>query len=335
MPVERVATMFKRFVPLAALLGLGGWYVYTHYDIRGLDFLEGTSDARPTAAGAAEGEARLPPPDRERQTIRIASFNAGPLDRSKLANRLVAGHLVRTIRQFDAIGLQDIRADGPALLGELLEQVNADGRHYAMASTPSRARVRGEPMCAVLFDKAVLQIDPSTVCLVEDPAGRLRHRPLVAAFRARGPEPSTAFTFTLINAWTSPDRAAQELDFMDDVFRAVRDDGRNEDDIILLGSLYADARRLEHWYHYLNLAAAINSTPTTTRGTHVADNLVFDRRATIEYTGRAEVFDLMAELELTAEQALEVSEHRPVWAEFSVYEGGPESRFAGAIIPAH
>ncbi len=32
--------------------------------------------------------------------------------------------------------------------------------------------------------------------------------------------------------------------------------------------------------------------------------------------------DLMREYNLTMEQALEVSDHLPIWAEFSIYENG-------------
>jgi deoxyribonuclease-1-like protein len=52
------------------------------------------------------------------------------------------------------------------------------------------------------------------------------------------------------------------------------------------------------------------------------DNLVFDGRATSEFTGRSGVLDLMVEYGLSEEQALEVSDHFPVWAEFSVFESG-------------
>ena len=46
--------------------------------------------------------------------------------------------------------------------------------------------------------------------------------------------------------------------------------------------------------------------------------------ATSEYMGRWGVFDLMAEYGLTRDEALRVSDHLPVWAEFSVYEAtGP------------
>ncbi len=62
--------------------------------------------------------------------------------------------------------------------------------------------------------------------------------------------------------------------------------------------------------------------PTTVRGTQLLDNILLDRRATCEFTGRVEVVDMMREFELTMPEAREVSEHLPVWAEFSAYEGG-------------
>jgi deoxyribonuclease-1-like protein len=52
------------------------------------------------------------------------------------------------------------------------------------------------------------------------------------------------------------------------------------------------------------------------------DNIVFDRRATTEFTGRWGVVDLAKEFGLTQQAALEVSDHCPVWAEFRAYEGG-------------
>ena len=66
---------------------------------------------------------------------------------------------------------------------------------------------------------------------------------------------------------------------------------------------------------------------TNTRRTKSYDNILLDARNTTEYTGRSGVFDLMAEFGLTTEQALEVSDHMPVWAEFSVFESG-----SGAVI---
>jgi deoxyribonuclease-1-like protein len=50
-----------------------------------------------------------------------------------------------------------------------------------------------------------------------------------------------------------------------------------------------------------------------------------------EHTGQWGVFDLLSEFGLTMEQALKVSDHLPVWAEFSAYEAGvgPVARAEG------
>ena len=60
------------------------------------------------------------------------------------------------------------------------------------------------------------------------------------------------------------------------------------------------------------------------------DSIIFDGRATTEFTGRWGVVDLMQEFRLRRQAALEVSDHCPVWAEFSVYEGGSAPIVAGA-----
>ncbi len=319
--------MLKRLIFLVPVAAVAGWYVLTHYELKGLEGLGFPSNS---ANRAAQGDstADLPPPAQGNRTIRIATFNADPLDPPKLANRMVAGHLVSVVRRFDIVALQNIQSEGTGLLSQLIEQVNADGRHFQFAVGPAESGLRDQPYSAFVYDMSTVEIDPSTVCLVDDPLKRLRHRPLVAAFRTRGPQPSDAFTFTLINVRTSLDRAAQELELMDDVYRAVRDDGRNEDDVILLGNLNADESKLLEWQQTVNLAWAIARTPSTMRGTWPADNILFDRRATIEYTGRSGVFDVMRELDLTVDQAAELSDHLPVWAEFSVYEGGEAGRVA-------
>ena len=67
---------------------------------------------------------------------------------------------------------------------------------------------------------------------------------------------------------------------------------------------------------------------------HAADRavrqLVFQLSATSEYAGRSGVFDFMREYNLTLEQALQVSDHLPVWAEFSVLEGGDQPAVVAA-----
>ena len=51
-------------------------------------------------------------------------------------------------------------------------------------------------------------------------------------------------------------------------------------------------------------------------------NILFPTRATDEFTGRAGVVDFLRQLNLSYDQALQVSSSMPIWAEFTAYEGG-------------
>jgi hypothetical protein len=68
--------------------------------------------------------------------------------------------------------------------------------------------------------------------------------------------------------------------------------------------------------------------PTNTRGNKTYDNILFDGRSTVEYTGQSGVGNVQAVFGLGEEQALEVSDHLPIWATFSALEGGNQPQYA-------
>ena len=145
---------------------------------------------------------------------------------------------------------------------------------------------------------------------------------MVARFRVRGVPADKAFTFNLVDIHTDPDETATELDALADVFVGVQRNGSGEDDVILLGDLNVDEYHLGRLGQLPNIGHAITGVTTNTRRDKMYDNIVFDRRATTEYTGKWGVLDLMKEFDLTEKAALEVSDHCPVWAEFSMFESG-------------
>jgi hypothetical protein len=319
---------------LSAVVG-GGYYAYTHYEIRGLENLQFQPRGAKTGQDASFDVSGFlaPVPEKAgseplRPRIRIATFNLGPLDHKKMAKRHVVGSLVKLIRKFDVVAVQDIRSQNHGLLLELVEEVNVEGRQYDVVVSPDVGRRPIQQYCAYLYDKDVIYMDPGTVYSVTDEEGSFRRAPLVTSFAARGPDPAQAFTFTLVNVHVDRDRAVAELNILDDAFRAVRDDGRGEDDVILLGHLALDEQSLGELGELPRITSAVSRVPTTTRGTRMADNLIFDRLATAEFTGRADVVDVLRELNLSMQEALEISDHLPVWAEFSVYEGGYPARVA-------
>jgi hypothetical protein len=304
---------------LLIALGLGGWYFFSRYEIAGLEGVK--IRPRDRAAAASDDPNRLPP-DQLKPAIRAATIDFAPLDAGKLARPNLSGRIAQIIRQFDLVALQHVDARDPELLVLLREQLNAGGRNYDFAAPPPSARAAAADYGALVFDADRVQLDRSSVELVDNRGGLFRQPPLVAAFRARGPATREAFTFRVVNAQVAPERAAAELELLAKVFRAVRDQRSGEDDVILLGALESDDRRLGALAALPHATCAVSGVPTTTRGDRRTDNILFDRAATAEFTGRSGVYDFVRELDLSLPEALELSGHLPVWAEFSVYEGG-------------
>ncbi|HEY4759171.1 MAG TPA: endonuclease/exonuclease/phosphatase, partial [Thermoguttaceae bacterium] len=312
---------------LIALLGFGGYVVVnykfeTHYENGKFSHIKISPRGSRLETGP-EFSAFEPSARALRPTFRIATFSLGGLDENKLGTLRISDVLVHLLPRFELIALEGVRGKNQGVLVRLVEQINAaSGRQYDFATCPTQKRDGIEHYSAFVFDRTALEIDRSMLHFVEDPLGRFRHKPLVGAFRVRGLDPAQAFTFTLVAVETNPDQPAVELDLLADVYRTLRDDGRNEDDIIMLGDFQADESHLGRLGNFLGITAAIMNAPTTVRGTQLVDNILFERRATGEFTGRAEVVDMMREFELTIEQAQEISEHLPVWTEFGAYEGG-------------
>jgi hypothetical protein len=260
-----------------------------------------------------------------RPTIRIGTFHLGRFDEAKAANQQIANVLSHVLSQFDLVAVQGIRGRNQGVLLRLAEQISAaSGKHYAAITSPAQQSDGVEHYSAFLFDRDRIEVDPTTVRFVEDSLGRFRFKPLIGWFRTRGPDPSVAFTFYLINVEndSDPTRTPLELDLLAEVYRKVRDRQPREDDVILLGDLETDDQHLGALGKLLDVGPLLSGVPTTVRGTQLLDNILLNHRTTSEFTGRIEVVDLVRDFGLTIPGALEISEHLPVAAEFSVYENG-------------
>lgn len=272
--------------------------------------------------------AYVPLPNRTRDAVRVASFNIQVFGEQKLSDQAVVDVLLKTLRSFDIIAIQEVRSERQDLLPRFVEMLNQTGGHYDFAIGPRLGRSNSKEQYAYIFDAASIEIDRGSLYTVDDPDDLLHREPFVAGFRVRGLPPEQAWTFTLVNIHTDPDEVQRELSVLDDVFRAVRNDGRFEDDIILLGDLNADSAHLGELGQVPYLTKAIVGQPTNTRHTHGYDNILFDSRATTEFTGRVGIVDLMRDFNLSEADALRVSDHLPIWAEFSLREGGDPGRVA-------
>ncbi len=310
---------------ITAALGGGGYVFLQNFKIEGLQDL--TVVPRDAATDNYGQNVSLPDVERTAGTIRIASFNIQVFGEKKMSKPRERGLLAEIIRQFDVVAIQEIRSKQD-ILPQFVDVINSSGRHYDYVIGPRLGRTSSKEQYAFIFDTASIEIDRTSLYTVADPDDRLHREPLVGWFRVRGPPPDQAFTFSLVDIHTDPDETRTELDALAAVFRAVRDDGRGEDDVIILGDLNVDDHHLGLLGQLPQIHWAISGVATNTRGDKLYDNLVFSRAATSEYTGRWGVFDMIRQFNLTVDEALEVSDHMPVWAEFNLFEGGQGGRVA-------
>jgi endonuclease/exonuclease/phosphatase family metal-dependent hydrolase len=254
------------------------------------------------------------------ETIRIASFNIQVFGNTKASKPYVMQDLADIINQFDVVAIQEIRSQDEYLIPNFVQLVNRSGRRFDHVIGPRIGITTSKEQYVYLFDTQRVEVDHQSVYTVSDPDGLLHREPLVATFRTRGVDPDKAFTFTLINMHTDPDIAAQEMDVLAEVYRVVRRSSRGEDDIILLGDFNVDDRHLGRLGQLPGILPLIAGVWTNTRQSRQYDNLIIHRPSTTEYSGRSGVFDFMRFKNRSLKQALQVSDHFPVWAEFSVYE---------------
>lgn len=233
-------------------------------------------------------------------------------------------------RRYDIIALQGTKSIGANAAISLVEQMNSIEATHTTGLRPSYRLLVDQPQSsvgsnstrlAIIFDEAAVILDDNRWYQVRDPDDILVHKPMVAWFRARGVPTDQAFTFSLANVQLDPQRPDRELRYISELFRAIRDDGRGEDDVIIAGNFNSGDRGLAPIQQKSGLTWVISGTPTNTNRTAQFDNIVFNPAATVEFTKRGGVFDFMKHYNLRLASAKQISTHLPVWAEFNLQEG--------------
>jgi len=260
-------------------------------------------------------------------SIRVASFHVQALGAAKLAKPHVFEMLVRVLRRFDVVALQGIQSNRDDILPIIVERLNQSGRNYDYLIGPRVGRSAPLEQFAYIFDTQRLETDRYQLYTVDDPEDLISREPLVAWFRTKGHAADHAFTFSMINVRIDPTFAERERQLLPGLVSAVQNDGRGEDDWILLGDFVGgDAELFPLTKQGARLA--LIGIPTNVEGNYMLDEIAFSGPATVEFNGKVGVYDFLRQYNLSLEQALEVSDHLPIWAEFSTLEGAEPGRIA-------
>lgn len=344
-----------RLFLLAGLAG-AGYYLYTHYRLERQDgrvvvsWKEQTSDA----AGPSVQAVSVSGTQTDRPYIRIATVNLDPGQGRRTGREYPVELLSESLREFDLIALQGIRAEHHRFLLDLVEWMNRKAPLFDFA-VDSEVSQGGIPRYnAFIFQTRTIETDLRNLFTVDIADKGFRYRPLIGHFRVRGPQPADAFTFCLINAYIPMDclednqipvsetrEALREMDTMVEVFKTAEKAVPKEDDVIIVGGL-----TMSPWYgsgvsgfdkwdpEVLDASVKkgliipnLDRTLSLSTARSVAvGNFFLRRKATVEYTGRSDVEDLPPSEEGSARI------RQFAWAEFYSREGAPRVA-AGANHP--
>lgn len=99
----------------------------------------------------------------------------------------------------------------------------------------------------------------------------------------------------------------------------------------MLGDFNASDKRIRGHHRLGKLPGVVplvRDVFSNTRQNELYDNLVVHQPSSTEYAGRSGIFNFAQAFNLSPAEAEQVSDHFPVWAEFSAYERDYTGRIA-------
>lgn len=272
-------------------------------------------------------------PTRDGSTILIASFNIQVFGKSKMSKANIPHMIAEVVHQFDVVAIQEIRDASQQTIPQLMQYINVNGYQYDYLISQPLGRTSSKEQYCYIYNTKTVVGSPDATYIIDDQRDLLHREPYVARFVTRLPVGYQPFTFTLVNIHTDPDEVAQEIPVMHTVLRSIRNFEyvhAREDDVILLGDLNVDPRKFGELGRLPGIYWTVDTGYTNTRKDKILDNILFDRVLTNEYTNRSGVLELESMFGISRDQALEISDHLPIWAEFTIFEqpSGPQQQFA-------
>jgi len=254
--------------------------------------------------------------------IRVASFKLANTAASHPNPAMAIGVIADICRRHDLVAFQEVDGHRPGWLDELTTEISRQSNgqaRYKHASDHVRV-ARNEPQYAFVYNTATLDLEMGHTYTVADPNNNLKREPLVGWFRTRSVSPDEAFTFTVANIQLDREHPGNEIAWLGSLYDAIRRDGRGEDDVIFVGDFKSGDRALKQTQKRYGMTWVVSDQATNTMNDAQYDNVVFNQMATLEFTGNGGVFDFLKVYNLGFRDAMAISDHMPVWAEFSASE---------------
>lgn len=247
--------------------------------------------------------------------ISIASFNIQILGKTKANKQDVLHDIVKIMKNYDVIAVQEIRDKTSEAVTKLKDALNADGEEYKYVIGPRVGRSSSKEQYAVFYkSKKIEYISNYTY---EDQDDVFQREPLIVQLKAR----NAKFRFALAVIHTEPDHATEEIIALDEVVKDAQVK-LGEKDIIVLGDYNADCNYYNEDSSNAFTASNYTWLITNDLDTNVADtSCTYDRIVLTgsvkeDYANKSGVYKYENDLGLNRSQVKAISDHYPVYSYF-------------------
>lgn len=250
-------------------------------------------------------------PQQSEDVITIGTFNIQVFGKAKREKEDVMQTLENIARHYDILAIQEIRDASLETIPAYLERINNGTGTYAVVASERTGRTSSKEQYAFYYDDA--RVDYINVSyLYPDEDDVFERDPHIAYFR------SGAFDFMLVNVHIKPDDAEREIAHLQNVITHIQDT-HHEQDIILIGDLNADGSYYDETNRNLGYVWLVPNHYDTTvaRSSNTYDRIIITGTAREDYHGITGVHRFDEAYSLSYDQTRDVSDHYPVWSQFS------------------
>lgn len=268
------------------------------------------------------------PPGAGPRPLLIGSFNIQRFGESKSANAVVMDRLMELTYPFDVLAIQEVVSQKEAVVQNFVAKLNEKyNAQFNYVIGPFVGRTTYVERFAYVYDSRRIKVIEQPY-IIADPEDKLHREPLVARFQVRDELSPRPFSFLLVNVHLDPKDGIAEMDHVSGLLNKLESDyAGKEDDVLILGDFNLSPSQIltntqfsarPQWRTVLG-----DQVMTNTRRTKAYDNFVYHVERTAEFLQRQGAIDLQDRFRISVEEALEISDHLPVWAAFSLDEAQP------------
>jgi len=251
-------------------------------------------------------------------TISIAAFNIQIFGKTKRTKMDVMEVLVRIVREFDLVLVQELRDSSETTAPLFLEMINNESDHlYDFIRSERLGRSSSKEAYAYYYNTETVTFVNGSDFVYNDTSDIFEREPYIASFT------SGTFDFTLVGIHTKPTDACNEIGNLTSVVTSIMNKG-NESDIIVMGDFNADGTYFDEddtsSFKDPQYTWIINNTwDTMTKTGWTYDRIVLGTQTCsyeyIQDSAQVFYFDEAYNL-IDPEFVQDVSDHYPVYAEY-------------------